>query len=724
MIVKKAGFILEGVINSYSVLFFSNHKVFAYLLLAISFLNPAAGLAGFIAVFTAVITATTMGFNSVSTKAGFYSFNALLTGIGFGSFFESSPVFYFLLILASLFTLILSVTLSGVLGKYGLPFLSIPFIITFWMILLATKEFTNLGLSQRNIYWINEMYAVGGKPLLNLFNSIENIPLPKWLSTYFRALSAIFFQDNIFSGFLLSIGILVYSRIAFTLSLIGFFGAYLFNDFTGAYQAGINSYHLGSNYMMIAMAIGGFFAIPSIYSYLWAFFSVPITNILVISLSKIFGVFLLPIFSLPFCIMILLYLYFLKLRIIAGKLVLTPIQHYSPETNLYQFKNGNERLKNEYYFKFSLPVIGEWAVTQGYDGNITHKDDWSKALDFMILDHQLKSFSGNGNALENFYSYNKPVLAPGDGYVQEILDYIEDNAIGEINREQNWGNSIVLYHTIGLYSKLSHLKKNSFLVKQGDYVKKGQVLAYCGNSGRSPEPHLHFQIQTTPYIGSKTLAYPISYFYQSDGKEIKYQTFSTPQEGTFVANININKLLQQAFAFQPGYSIKFKEGNTIETWNVYTDAYNQTYIGCKENNAIAYFVNNETVFYFTNFYGSKESILYQFYLSIFKVVLSYMSETTIHDVLPLSVVQVPIIKLVQDFVAPFVQLIKPKYMLNYASIDDEHFTSEIKLETVIEIDAVGSKSVFRTSQVILSNGRLNQLVINQAGIERIFTCVE
>jgi hypothetical protein len=63
-------------------------------------------------------------------------------------------------------------------------------------------------------------------------------------------------------------------------------------------------------------------------------------------------------------------------------------------------------------------------------------------------------------------------------------------------------------------------------------------------------------------------------------------------------------------------------------------------------------------------------------------------------------------------------------MLNYASIDDEHFTSEIKLETVIEIDAVGSKSVFRTSQVILSNGRLNQLVINQAGIERIFTCVE
>jgi urea transporter len=416
--------------------------VFSYLLIAVSFFNPAAGLAGLIAVLTAVFTATTMGFNTVATRSGFYSFNALLTGIGFGSFFESSSVFFFLLVLAALFTLVLSVTLSGVLGKYGLPFLSIPFIITFWIILLSTKEFSNLGLTQRNIYWINEMYAVGGKPLLNLFNAIENIPLPKWLSVYFKALSAIFFQDNILSGFLLAIGIIVYSRIAFTLSLVGFFGAYLFNEFTGANQAGINSYHLGSNYMMIAMAIGGFFTISSVYSYLWAFFSVPITNILVISLSKVFGVFLLPIFSLPFCIMILLYLYFLKLRVFAQKLVLTPIQHYSPEINLYQFKNGSERLKNEYYFKFNLPIIGEWVVTQGYDGKITHKEDWSKALDFMILDHQLKSFSGKGNALENFYSYNKPVLAPGDGYVQEIVDYIDDNPIGEINREQNWGNSI------------------------------------------------------------------------------------------------------------------------------------------------------------------------------------------------------------------------------------------------------------------------------------------
>jgi urea transporter len=722
--IKKTVYFLEAILNSYAILFFSNQKLFSILLILISFFNPLAGLSGLIATFTAVTMANLMGFNAQFTHLGVYSFNAVLLGIGFGTFFENSPVFFVLLMIAAMLTLVLSVTLSGIMGKYGLPFLSLPFVITFWLILLASKEFSNLGLSQRNIYWINEMYSAGGKPLLSLFNSIENIPLPSWLSTYFKALSSILFQDNILAGILLSIGMVVYSRIAFTLSLVGFFGAYLFNDLTGAYQVGINSYHLGSNYMMVAIAIGGFFTIPSIYSYLWAFFSVPVTNILVISLSKIFGVFTLPIFSLPFCLMILMYLYFLKLRIKPGKLVLTPIQHYSPEINLYQYKNNNERLKDEYYYNFYLPFIGQWAVSQGYDGSITHKDDWSKALDFIILDKELKSYSGKGTSLENYYCYNKPIIAPADGYVQEIADFIDDNEVGEINREQNWGNSIVLYHLPGLYSKLSHLKKHSFTVKQGEYVKKGQVIASCGNSGRSPEPHLHFQIQSTPYIGSKTLAYPISYYFQHDEKSLQFKSFVVPEEGKFISNVATNKLLHQAFLFQPGYTTKFKENNKIETWEVYTDAYNQTYISCKENSAVAYFVNNGTVFYFTNFYGDKNALLFQFYTSVFKIAMSFMPEVCIKDSLPLSIIKAPFVKWINDFIAPFITIIKPIYILKYKSIDDEYFSNEILLETTVELFILGNKKVVKTSHITLREGKIKHWFVNEAGKERLFTCID
>jgi urea transporter len=87
--------IFEGVVNSYSILFFSNSKIFSLLLLLISFFNPVAGLSGLIAAFATVCMALLMGFNQSNTVSGVYSFNALLFGIGFGSFFESSVVFYF-----------------------------------------------------------------------------------------------------------------------------------------------------------------------------------------------------------------------------------------------------------------------------------------------------------------------------------------------------------------------------------------------------------------------------------------------------------------------------------------------------------------------------------------------------------------------------------------------------------------------------------------------------
>lgn len=40
------------------------------------------------------------------------------------------------------------------------------------------------------------------------------------------------------------------------------------------------------------------------------------------------------------------------------------------------------------------------------------------------------------------------------------------------------------------------MKKGSVKVAVGDTVSKGQVVALCGNSGNSTEPHLHFQLQT------------------------------------------------------------------------------------------------------------------------------------------------------------------------------------------------------------------------------------
>lgn len=55
------------------------------------------------------------------------------------------------------------------------------------------------------------------------------------------------------------------------------------------------------------------------------------------------------------------------------------------------------------------------------------------------------------------------------------------------------GGSIVIDHGYGIYTTYYHLSK--FLVKKGDVVKKSQVIALSGKSGRVTGPHLHFGVR-------------------------------------------------------------------------------------------------------------------------------------------------------------------------------------------------------------------------------------
>ncbi len=87
------------------------------------------------------------------------------------------------------------------------------------------------------------------------------------------------------------------------------------------------------------------------------------------------------------------------------------------------------------------------------------------------------------------------ILAFADGVVNTVLQ-------GEIN-----GNYLKIGHDDGIVSMYAHCKK--ILVKAGDVVKKGDVIAYVGETGKTSGPHLHFQlykdgkiIDPTTYFGA------------------------------------------------------------------------------------------------------------------------------------------------------------------------------------------------------------------------------
>jgi len=61
------------------------------------------------------------------------------------------------------------------------------------------------------------------------------------------------------------------------------------------------------------------------------------------------------------------------------------------------------------------------------------------------------------------------------------------------NVNGGYGNVVMIDHLNNIQTRYAHLK--NFIVKFGQKVKKGQVIGYLGNSGRSSGPHLHYEIR-------------------------------------------------------------------------------------------------------------------------------------------------------------------------------------------------------------------------------------
>lgn len=84
------------------------------------------------------------------------------------------------------------------------------------------------------------------------------------------------------------------------------------------------------------------------------------------------------------------------------------------------------------------------------------------------------------NGLDIATQYGNKVYAPADGFVL-VTEYTHI-----------LGNLIHIDHSFGFATRYGHL--SSFAVKEGDRVKRGQVIGYVGNTGRSTAPHLHYEV--------------------------------------------------------------------------------------------------------------------------------------------------------------------------------------------------------------------------------------
>jgi murein DD-endopeptidase MepM/ murein hydrolase activator NlpD len=74
------------------------------------------------------------------------------------------------------------------------------------------------------------------------------------------------------------------------------------------------------------------------------------------------------------------------------------------------------------------------------------------------------------------------IHATGDGIVEEVK-----------TSKRGYGNQILINHGFGYKTRYAHLSK--FLVKEGQKIKRGDVIGLVGNTGLSTGPHLHYEVR-------------------------------------------------------------------------------------------------------------------------------------------------------------------------------------------------------------------------------------
>ncbi|MDY0152637.1 MAG: M23 family metallopeptidase [Candidatus Cloacimonas sp.] len=172
------------------------------------------------------------------------------------------------------------------------------------------------------------------------------------------------------------------------------------------------------------------------------------------------------------------FIVFVEERIFEGKTL--------PGRKIYYVQYSGQRTGTHELFRFEDK--DETSVLNGLY-NLTGKSNSTSGVGFPLnsihvvskFGKRLDPFSGcwaNHQGVDYRAHYGTPVFAVANG------------SVASAGYNGGWGNQVQVKHPSGLSSQYAHL--SSISVRQGQTVKRGQVIGRVGSTGRSTGAHLHF----------------------------------------------------------------------------------------------------------------------------------------------------------------------------------------------------------------------------------------
>ncbi|MBY0280318.1 M23 family metallopeptidase [Candidatus Binatia bacterium] len=160
---------------------------------------------------------------------------------------------------------------------------------------------------------------------------------------------------------------------------------------------------------------------------------------------------------------------------------------------------------DSYHRNAVLPINGARHLAQRY------------AIDWIRLTPDDRLASGDPKLNASYPQFGVEAIAAADAKVAHVTDGMPEGTPGSfapgVTATNADGNAVILDLGGGRYALYAHLQPGSIRVREGESVKRGDVLGLVGNTGNSDAPHLHFHVMDGPSpLASNGVPYGIDAF--------------------------------------------------------------------------------------------------------------------------------------------------------------------------------------------------------------------
>ncbi len=593
---------VASVFLSYGSFFGLSHPLSISLLFLCSMLCPLTGLTGILGASLVLLIRRLLGFSK--DQEAIEVINGLLLGMLVGSLYVPTVQSLFLLLFGSVLVVLSSAVFNDVLTRaYKLPVLGVPYVFAGCVLISLAQTFKLPLLIPGSAFTFFSLIPVGELA---------------WTTTYVSGIGSIYFSGTLLGAILVLLAFLASSPYLSVLTLALALVVALTLQLVNIPLGSITALVAQMNGVLTGAVIGGLYSKPGYRSIFIAMIAAILASFLSLAIEHHLWTLGLPALAMPFVIATYAILMALNPQRSGAWSRFWLLKPALPEISIEEQKIAEIRGVDPASIAVRLPVQGIWSVYQGFGGKHTHQKEWHYSVDLFKLDSQ-RSYKNDGSKVTDYHCFGQPVLAPVYGIIVDFCSHHKDNVPGEVDVVNNWGNYIIIQLDTNGFLVLAHLQQHSIKINKYDRVVPGQELALCGNSGRSPQPHLHMSIHSNMNLASQTLPFHFTHAIVIKGQSQTYTLCSRPKEKESMMTPAKNTALKRAFHLNVGSRLQFdttykgKEGVSI--FDVILDPAGQFYLVSDKGAYVAFSITDDLVA-FWNRQGPQDDVLDAFILAI------------------------------------------------------------------------------------------------------------